>query len=76
MEELVVEGQRVDTWQFKPGSSEKEDINGSAQSLPTSTLSQSQLRSSTKPPSFKVLDKPLQQEHLNLTPHGILITND
>ncbi|MED6148985.1 hypothetical protein PIB30_058131 [Stylosanthes scabra] len=24
---------------------------------------------STKPPSFKVLNKPLQQEHLNLTPH-------
>ncbi|MED6137835.1 hypothetical protein PIB30_068783 [Stylosanthes scabra] len=43
--------------------------SGSAQSLPTSTLSQSRLRSSTKPPSFKVLDKPLQQEHLNLTPH-------
>ncbi|MED6161626.1 hypothetical protein PIB30_062548 [Stylosanthes scabra] len=50
--------------------------NGSAQSMPTSTLSQSQLRSSTIPSSFKVLDKPLQQEHLNLTPHGILITND
>ncbi|MED6223123.1 hypothetical protein PIB30_070945 [Stylosanthes scabra] len=41
--------------------------SGSAKLLPTSTLSQLQLRSSTITPSFKVLDKPLQHEHLIYT---------
>ncbi|MED6114181.1 hypothetical protein PIB30_077758 [Stylosanthes scabra] len=43
--------------------------SGSAQSLCLRPLFSTAIEISTKPPSFKVLDKPLKQEHLNLTPH-------
>ncbi|MED6135257.1 hypothetical protein PIB30_044693 [Stylosanthes scabra] len=45
--------------------------SGSTQSLCLRPLFSITIEISTKPPSFKVLDKPLQQEHLNLTPHGL-----
>ncbi|MED6186893.1 hypothetical protein PIB30_071018 [Stylosanthes scabra] len=43
--------------------------SGSAQSLCLHPLFSIAIEISTKPPSFKVLDKALQQEHLNLTSH-------